>query len=88
MSAIISKILSYFGSIKLTLEQFTLIALTTAVGALVVALKVQGSRLHKLEVQMLETNIHSQDQADTKAVKDAYDVWFTAYNSYLANGGK
>ena len=69
-------------SIKLTLQQWGLVTLATLVGILVIVLKLQGSRLHYAQLQLLEANFKAQDQTDDDAVKAAKEAYEKALNSY------
>lgn len=83
-----SYITQLIGSIKLSITQIALGLLAGAVGVLVILLKIQGSKLHKAQVALLEQSFHStMDQQDAKvdAAKAAFDA---ARNKYYDAGGK
>lgn len=83
-----SKVLDFLGNLHLSLLQWLLLSASTVIGGLVIALKAQGSRLHKAQVQLLSiqysTAIVKQD-ADVEKAKEAYR---TALGLYTAKGGR
>jgi hypothetical protein len=81
-------ILNWLGSIKVTLSQVAVGVMAGLIGVLVILLKVQGSRLHKAQVQLLEQSFHStMDQQDAK-VDAAKAAFHAAKTSYYDNGGE
>lgn len=52
-----TKLLAFLSSIRLTLAQYAAMGGAALLGLLVVALKVQGSRLHKAQIQLLEVQV-------------------------------
>jgi hypothetical protein len=85
MIDIVQKVWRLANSIQLNLTQWLLLGMATAIGGLTVALKLQGSRLHALQVQLLEKNIQITISSDDNAVKMARDKFNEAYEAYLRN---
>lgn len=80
-----NKIYTFMQSIKLTLTQWVIVSLAATVGLLVAALRLQGSRLHYAQLQLLEANYNAQDQTDDEAVAKAKEAYKKALDSYNAN---
>lgn len=64
-------ILNFLTNLKLSLTQWISVTAAATIGFLVVALKIQGGRLHKAQVDLLEANMRSQDKEDDDAVQAA-----------------
>lgn len=56
--------------IKLTLQQWSLITLVVIIGLLVVALKLQGSALHKIKLLLMEKELDLATQKDDENIKE------------------
>ena len=83
----IGKILAYIDSIKLTLTQWLVLTLSAIIGGLLLALRLQGSKLHKVQVQLLETQVNAQEDTDDHNVGEARNRYQTALNEFLKAGG-
>lgn len=82
-----SKMLSFFASIKLSLAEYAGITVALVIGCLVAALRLQGSKVHKLQVQLLDNNLTAKqlkasDQTDAAAAK-----YKGALEDYFKAGG-
>lgn len=82
-----SKILSYLDSIKLTLAQWGIVSVVTIIGGLVALLKLQGSRLHKAQIKLLDQNFTYKLDTAAKNTKNAGTAYQTAKDAYLNAGG-
>jgi hypothetical protein len=83
-----AKILSFFSSIKSSAGEYLAVAITTLITGLVAALKLQGSRLHKAQVDLLASKLQaSQDSAQAEVVQ-AQDAYLKALANYNNAGGK
>ena len=81
-------LLSYLSTLRLSLVQWITLILAGAVGALVVALKAQGTRLHRAQIQLLLATMNQSDTAKEAAVVKARDSFQAAMKEYLDAGGK
>lgn len=83
-----SIILSWLSDIKLSLKQLAALSLATLIGGLVIALRIQGSRLHQAQTQLLELRFHaSMDQQDAR-VDAAKAAFSKAKKAYTEAGGE
>lgn len=85
---LLTRIWSKVANLRLSLTQWAFVSMASIIGVLVGLLELRGSQLHKVQVQLLETNIKNQDDKDSKAVADATMAFGKAYMNYKANGGK
>jgi len=76
-------------SIKLSIEQFLIGGLALLVGILVFLLKLQGSRLHQAQVNLLKSHFDNEQQCldmkledIDKRIADSRDKYEKALNSY------
>ena len=76
-------IIEKFGNIRMSVEQYLLISLAAAVGVLVTALKLQGSRLHATQVKLLKSQYDNVDEADQAATDQAKAAFEAAYKAYM-----
>ncbi len=76
-------LLGMLKGIKLSVTEWLLISMATLIGGLVVALRLQGSRLHKAQVDVLQSHVQAQDSQDDAAVAAANRRFLPAYTSYL-----
>lgn len=77
-----SKLLSVFGSIRLTLTQWVLISMATMIGGLVLALRLQGSRLHKAQVELLGQHLDGVLDKDFTSIDISADRYARASQAY------
>lgn len=80
-----SKLLSVFNSISLTLTQWVILTMAAVISGLVFALRLQGSKLHKAQVELLEQHIRTVDAKDDEAVNVARKRFLKAYNKFKSN---
>jgi hypothetical protein len=73
-------ILSYLKDIKLSLADWIAITVVTAFSGLLAALKIQGTRLHRAQVVILE-------QTAAQGTQKAKDQYQTALTAFLKAGG-
>ena len=77
-----STILTYLSTLKLSVQQWIILSGATLIGALVVALELQGTRLHKAQVDLLEANLRSKlsvDDSNVQAAQAAFDKALAEY---------
>lgn len=75
-----STILSFFNRIRLNLTQWLVVTVALVIAGLVEALRIQGSRLHKAQVALLE-------QSAAKGTQEAQKAYDDAKAAYLRAGG-
>jgi len=76
-------IISWLSNIKLSLSQWLLLLLATCVGGLVTALQLQGSQLHKVQVELLSSRVKQTTDTDNAARTEVLNTFQTAYKSYI-----
>jgi len=76
-------IISWLSNIKLSLSQWLLLLLATCVGGLVAALQLQGSQLHKVQVELLSSRVKQTTDTDNAARTEVLNTFQTAYKSYI-----
>ncbi len=60
-----TKLLTFLSSVRLTITQYATLSLAVALGALVVAFRIQGSRLHSAQISLLTDHLNTlQNQRD------------------------
>jgi hypothetical protein len=75
---------AWLSSLKLSLSQWVLVSMTAVIGLLVALLKLQGTRLHKAQINALTARIDSSNLAsDTKvdALQDQLEKEIWAYEN-------
>lgn len=80
-------ILSLLRNLKLTLVEWLALSLAVAFGGLVAALKVQGSRLHAAQVELLQQRLQAREQQDAKDSTAALAVYQKERDAYVDAGG-
>jgi hypothetical protein len=75
--------IAWLSDLKLSLSQWLLLLLATCVGGLVVALKLQGSQLHKAQVELLSSRVKQTTDVDNEARKEVLDTFQAAYKAYI-----
>lgn len=76
-------LLTLLKGIKLSLTQYALLTMALIIGGLVAALKLQGSKLHKAQVTILDQHVQSQDLADSAKVAASSKRFSDAYGAYM-----
>lgn len=64
-------------TLKLSITQWASVSTVIIIGVLVAALKLQGSKLHRIQVELLGEQLKRQrdaTRAKTKVLKDAYEA--------------
>lgn len=78
--------LTFLKNLQLTLTQWLMLSMAVVIGVLVVVLRLQGSRLHKAQVDLLRahygTQVGKQDEV-TAASKKRFDKALGAYKETL-----
>lgn len=82
MSTLLTKVGSFFSSISLNLTQWVILSMATVIGGLLAALSLQGSRLHKAQVQLLEQHLQGVSDGDDAGIKTSRDRFTAALNAY------
>lgn len=78
----IDSIVAYISKLQLTLTQWVILGVAVVISGLVGALKIQGGRLHKAQIQLLESHMQAVNQADDAAIKVARDRFNQALQAY------
>jgi len=69
------------------IEEYLLVGLAAMVGLLVAALKLQGSRLHKAQVQLLDQKFDAQSKAAQAKVDATKMDYLKQLQAYKDAGG-
>lgn len=77
-----SIIISWLSSVKLTITQWFGVVAAATIGALVLALRLQGSRLHKAQVQLLSLTFTAAMGQQDARVESARKAYHDALGSY------
>ena len=77
-----SKILSFLSNIKLTAYQWTMGSLAAIAAGLVVALKLQGSKLHSVQVELLRATYGATMTQQDAKVEGARKKFLDALAAY------
>jgi hypothetical protein len=85
---VIEKILGFLQGMKLSLTEWLAITGLTVIGALVAALRIQGSQLHKAQVQLAGAARDARAAQDDKDTTDADIRYCTLLAAYKKAGGK
>ena len=88
MMSILESITNFLSNLHLTLVQWLLVSLATAFGVLVVMFKLQGSKLHLAQVQLLTLDFKAQNMKDRGVVSRARTRYTKAMNSYIQSKGR
>lgn len=83
-----SSILSFLKNLQLTAQQWLAALAATVIGALVVAMKVQGSLLHKAQINVLKLTLKPKLDQDQFSVDKAQQAYDRILQDYLSSGGK
>jgi hypothetical protein len=69
-------------TIKLSVEQYIIVTLVAGVGLLVLALRLQGSRLHKAKVSLLKERVNRSIELNDANVKIKRQLYKKAKEEY------
>lgn len=82
-----STILSFLSNFKASLSEYLAVAIAGAIAFTVAAFKLQGSRLHKAQVDLLATKLQVSRDAADKATNAAQANYQQALKAYQDAGG-
>lgn len=74
--------IAFLSSIKLSITQWIMISLAGIIGALVIALKIQGGRLHASQVSLLTQGLNAAIDAEDGNIGKAKDRLALAKKAY------
>jgi len=80
--------LAWLQNLKLSLYQWIVLTFAGIIGILVFITRLQGSKIHKLQVDLLVGQFNDVMAGQNKAVSAAHDRMQTAYKAYKAAGGQ
>lgn len=83
-----SRILGFLRDLHLSLAEWFAVAAAFLVGSLVAALKVQGRRLHKAQLDLLDVRLVARSRQTRKDSEVALAAYDRTKESYLRHGGK
>lgn len=78
------RVLSWFDNLRLSVSQWLIITLGVLCGVLVAALKLQGSRLHKAQIEAIFAKIdltNGREDDKIKALQDKLDREIYSYEN-------
>jgi hypothetical protein len=84
----IGMVVKILDNIKMSAAQWLIVSVTALVGGLVVALKIQGGRLHRAQIELLAHQRDDVEKASAAKTKAAYDVYSDALDQFFRAGGK
>lgn len=82
-----TKVLSILSSIKLSLQQWLLVTMAATIGLLVVAFRVQGTRLHKYQVMALSAAIDAAQGQEDDKLASLKEKFYSTLQEYIESGG-
>jgi hypothetical protein len=74
---------SFIKNLSLSVTQWIMLILAGGIGVLLLMLGLQGSKLHRMQIQLLQVHLDAGDEKATNAVKAAKDRFNQAYQSYI-----
>lgn len=77
--------ITFLTGLRLSLIQWTLLTLGSALGVLVLAFRAQGSRLHEAQISLLLATTRNADDTKTLAVVKAKERLALAMKDYYNN---
>ena len=78
----LDSVFNYLKDLKLSLESYGALSLAALVGFLVLALKLQGGKLHKAQVELLRATVENQQDAEDARVASLRSAFNKAYQAY------
>ena len=82
LDLIVSHILPKLANINLTASQLLGSLIATIVGGLIIALRLEGSELHKTQIKLLSLQLSQTQQAQDARVEAARAAFGEAYEAY------
>lgn len=83
-----TSILGFLKGVRLSITGWLVVSMGLAIGVLVAALKLQGSRLHKAKLKLIEKEIDVRDDQDSHKVFDALEKYTKSLKDFQDAGGK
>lgn len=83
----ITAALSFLKALGLSAQEYLFLALASAISALILAFELQGSRLHKAQVQLMDQRLKSKGDRLAQATQNDKDAFRDALNSFIRAGG-
>lgn len=80
----LNSVFNYLKDLKLSLESYSALSLAAFAGFLLIALRLQGSKLHLAQVKLLQATIESQQDAEDARVaslRSAFNKALAAYRN-------
>lgn len=74
--------INFLQNLKLSLTQWLWLTTAAAIGLLVTALKIQGSRLHKAQIDSLMSGINSRNVAEDSNIEKLRDKMAAEIDAY------
>lgn len=75
-------LINWLTNLKLSVTQWLGITASAVIGALVIALKLQGGRLHRTQVDLLRSNMKATQKENDDAVEVARKKFAEALGEY------
>lgn len=88
MTWLINKLFDVLNSIKLTATEWLVVMLSVGISGLLVAFRLQGSKLHKTQIDLLQSQVNQTEEEDTQKEAKARSKFERAYKHYKNSGGK
>ena len=83
-----SYITDFLSNIKLSLTQIGLLIGSSIIGGLLLALKLQGTELHRAQLKLLEQSFHNAMDLQDNKVDAARQAFQAAKDAYVEAGGE
>ena len=84
----LDKIWSFLKTVQMSAAEWIIITVATVIAGLVTALKIQGSRLHRAQVKLLEVQLDSKQARAAQDTDAARQVYRDALAQFRKAGGK
>lgn len=83
-----NKALEFLDKLQLSFMQWVLLTGAAVIGGLVYALRLQGSRLHRAQVDLLHERVNNTNEKDQESVKAARDRFNKSLSDYINGSSK
>lgn len=83
----ISAVLGYLQGLRMSLTGWLALTAATVIAGLVALLKLQGSQIHKLQIELLDHDLEAKGRVQAAKVAAAGDRWTKALDAYKRAGG-